>query len=102
MSAIRTLDTSASGFANAYARYEKRCILILVHVFDRPRVEDQKHFSGWLVSRYNASQDKAGFLHEDPLNRVARYLDFDPLQIKPEYRAAAARIKGDKVWYSPP
>jgi hypothetical protein len=99
MSALRTLDTSPSGLNAAFARYARRCALVLTDVFDRPR--DQRDLSTWLITRYRTS-DPAEFLHEDPLNRVARYLRLEPSQISLAQREAAARLKRDQIWYDNP
>jgi hypothetical protein len=72
--AVRLLNTSPAGLDDAFGEYRERCALLLGRVFHKTSVDEQRAFSEWLVERYEKSRDKPGFLHEEPLRRVARYL----------------------------
>jgi len=95
---IKFLDTRPAGLDDAFDEYRQRCSLLLTQAFRRIRVDEQRAFFDWLTERYEESRDKPGFLHEEPLRRVARYLLIDSLAIPGEVRQEAVRIAQEKGW----
>ena len=95
---VRLLDTRPAGLDDAFGEYRLRCTMLLGRAFRRTSVDEQQAFSTWLVDRYEKSRDKAGFLHEAPLRRIARYLLIDPLAIPEEIREEAAKLAQEKNW----
>jgi hypothetical protein len=95
---VRLLDTRPAGLDDAFGEYGLRCTLLLERAFRRTTIDEQRAFSDWLVERYEKSRDKPGFLHEEPLRRVARYLLIDPLAIPTEIREEAAKLTQEKNW----
>lgn len=75
---VKLLDTRPAGLDDAFGEYRDRCSLLLERAFRKTTVDEQRAFSDWLVERYEKSRDKPGFLHEEPLRRIARYLLIDP------------------------
>jgi hypothetical protein len=95
---VRLLDTRPAGLDDAFDGYRLRCTLLFRRAFRRTSIDEQRAFSDWLVERYEKSRDKPGFLHEEPLRRVARYLLIDPLAIPAEFREEAAKLAQEKGW----
>jgi hypothetical protein len=95
---LRLLDTRPAGLDDAFDEYRLRCTLLLERAFRRTTVNEKRAFSDWLVERYEKSRDKPGFLHEEPLRRIARYLLNDPLAIPAEIREEVAKLIQEKNW----
>jgi hypothetical protein len=95
---VKLLDTRPAGLDDAFGEYRDRCSLLLERAFRKTAVDEQRAFSDWLVERYEKSRDKPGFLHEEPLRRIARYLLIDPLAIPAEIREEATKLAQEKNW----
>jgi hypothetical protein len=95
---VKLLDTRPAGLDDAFGEYRDRCALLLERAFRKTTIDEQRAFSDWLLDRYEKSRDKPGFLHEEPLRRIARYLLIDPLAIPAEIREEAAKLAQEKNW----
>jgi hypothetical protein len=95
---VKLLDTRPAGLDDAFDEYRLRCILLFTQAFRRTSVDEQRAFSDWLFERFGKSGDKPGFLHEEPLRRVARYLLIDPLAIPEDVREQAVKLAQEKGW----
>jgi len=91
------LDTSPTGLEAAFIRYRSRCEDILSHVFGR-NFDTKRALSDWLTVRFEESESKIMFLHEDPFYRVASYLGFDRDAIPNEYIEAVSNLARERGW----